>query len=219
MPRTQRIWTLSLVIAAAFAGGFCGTLLLQSGVALAQQDNGPKVLTASSINIVDADGKTRMTVGINDRKVGMVVMSPAGTPRVALGTDGEEAGLIMTFTDGKNAFHAGVKDQGSGMNIWNTQGKERITMGADPASAGLSLYYTDGSEAYSAGATDKDAGFGVNYAGTKKVCFSFGTGPKGTGFSMKMPDDKEVFGVGMPPNLGPSLFINDTAGKQVFRVP
>lgn len=60
---SRHVWTTAAAVAAAFVGGMAGSALLQSPVAMAQNDNS-KVLTASTINIVDAEGKARMVLGV-----------------------------------------------------------------------------------------------------------------------------------------------------------
>lgn len=217
---SYRSWTFVAVVSAAFAGSFCGSILLQSQSALAQQQPpAPSVLTASTIQIVDSAGKPRMTVGMMGEKVGMVVLSPEGTPRVLAGLDGDDAGLILNFADGEPGMYVGAKEKGCGMTFRDTQRKDRITMGVDPESAGFQMNYADGSEAYSLGATATDGGFGINYPGDKKICWSVGTGPKGSGLSMRKPDGKEVFGIGMPPDYGPRLFFRDENGIETFSAP
>ena len=120
LERSQRRWRKVGLLGSVIAG-----LGLTMGQAASTK---PGPLVASSLKIVDANGKSRVSIGVNLNNVGIVVLDEKGKERIAIGegknpTGGDGTGVTLFDAQGRPRLSIGVSEQGQGIVQLDENGK------------------------------------------------------------------------------------------------
>lgn len=106
----------------------------------------PQAETVRAMQIVDADGRVRITLGMNNGEPGIWLLDEQGTTRAALGQLGDGSAFSMTTRDGKLALHFSLRNDGDArLSLSETPlgragiKKARFMVHLDPARASSTL--------------------------------------------------------------------------------
>jgi len=113
-----------------------------------EKSQGPSTLSARAFNLVDAEGKTRITISVSkDGYAGVGIWDGQGKKRVVLGV-AKDGSPGISFYDGNERQRGGLgfsTAESGGLGLYDSEGRLRASLGLDDRSnAGLTVYGKDG---------------------------------------------------------------------------
>ncbi len=120
LERTDRRWRKVGIVGVVGAG--IGMFMGQASAPKA----GP--LVGTSLSIVDAQGKNRVVIGVNEGGAGIALLDEKGKERLAIGegknpSQGDGTGIILFDSLSRPRLSIGVGERGQGISQFDENGK------------------------------------------------------------------------------------------------
>ena len=135
-----------LTVIAAFAGGFVAQSLMGGRTARAQEAAAPTVMKAGAFVVVDAQGRERGRLAVQDDGVGLTLSDAEGRRRLALGSpsvaDPERVRWVLSLYDRKGTYRVllAAREDGEGNSGQEIHGRLRPgVLGALGSGSGVPL--------------------------------------------------------------------------------